>query len=170
MNSDPLFLVLVGYGALVVLMLVLWGVQVVLRNASIADVFCAGLIVIVLWYARYGFGDPERKLLVAFMVCVYAGRLGLFLLFNRVIGKAEDARYQEMRRTWGLRSKPRCSGTSSCKRQRWPPFLPFLVLIQNPRPRSDSSSSQVSLYGSRPFLVRPLPTGNWRGSGRTVES
>ena len=80
MNSDPLFLVLVGYGAMVVLMLVLWGVQVVHRNASIADVgFCAGLVVVVLWYARYGFGDPERKLLVAIMVCVYAGRLGLFL-------------------------------------------------------------------------------------------
>ena len=52
MSSDPLFLVMVGYGAMVVLMLVLWGVQLVLRNASIADVgFCAGLIVIVLWYA-----------------------------------------------------------------------------------------------------------------------
>jgi steroid 5-alpha reductase family enzyme len=102
MNSDPLFLVMVGYGALVVFMLVLWGVQLVHRNASIADVgFCAGLIVVVLWYARYGFGDPERKLFVAAMVCVYAGRLGLFLLFNRVIGKAEDARYQEMRRSWG---------------------------------------------------------------------
>ncbi len=66
MNSDPLFLVVVGYGAMVVLMLVLWGVQMVFRNASIADVgFCAGLIAVVLWYARYASGETERKLLVA---------------------------------------------------------------------------------------------------------
>jgi steroid 5-alpha reductase family enzyme len=141
MNSDPLFLVMVGYGAMVVFMLVLWGVQVVHRNASIADVgFCAGLIVVVLWYARVGFGDPERKLFVAVMVCVYAGRLGLFLLFNRVIGTAEDARYQEMRRSWGGSEQARMFGYFQLQ------------------------AAAVAAF-SLPFLVRPLPTGNWRGFG-----
>jgi steroid 5-alpha reductase family enzyme len=136
MNFDPLFLFMVGYGALVVFMLVLWGVQLVHRNASIADVgFCAGLIVVVLWYARYGFGDPERKLFVAAMVCVYAGRLGLFLLFNRVIGKAEDARYQEMRRSWGASEQAKMFGYFQLQAAAVAAFsLPFLVLIQNPRP------------------------------------
>src|SRR5918995_970870 len=136
MNSDPLFLFMVGYGAMVVFMLVLWGVQLVHRNASIADVgFCAGLIVVVLWYARVGFGDPERKLFVAVMVCVYAGRLGLFLLFNRVIGKAEDARYQEMRRSWGASEQAKMLGYFQLQAAAVAAFsLPFLVSMQNPRP------------------------------------
>jgi steroid 5-alpha reductase family enzyme len=136
MNSDPLFLIVVGYGAMVVLMLVLWSVQVVFRNASIADVgFCAGLIAVVLWYARHASGETERKLLVVFMVCVYAGRLGLFLLFNRVIGKAEDARYQAVRRSWGAWEQAKMFGYFQVQAAAVAAFsLPFLVLIQNPRP------------------------------------
>jgi hypothetical protein len=50
MSSDPLSLVLSGYGAMVLVMLGLWAVQLRTRNASIADVgFCFGLIAVVLW-------------------------------------------------------------------------------------------------------------------------
>ena len=106
MSSDPLSLVLSGYGAMVLVMLGLWAVQLRTRNASIADVgFCFGLIADVLWYAREASGETERKLLVILMVSLYAGRLGFFLLFNRVISKAEDARYQDLRRSWGTKAR-----------------------------------------------------------------
>ncbi len=136
MISDPLSLVLTGYGAMVLFMLGLWAVQLRVRNASIADVgFCIGLIAVVLWYAREASGETERKLLVILMVCLYAGRLGFFLLFNRVIGKAEDARYQELRRSWGTHERWRMFGYFQLQAAAVTAFsLPFLVVIQNPRP------------------------------------
>jgi steroid 5-alpha reductase family enzyme len=136
MTADPLSLVLVGYGALVLFMLGLWAVQLLVRNASIADVgFCIGLIAVVLWYTGQASGETERKLLVIVMVCLYAGRLGLFLLMNRVIGKAEDARYQALRRRWGTQERWKMFGYFQLQAAAVTAFsLPFLVVMQNPRP------------------------------------
>ena len=136
MPSDPLSLVLSGYGAMVLVMLGLWAVQLRTRNASIADVgFCFGLIAVVLWYAREASGETERKLLVILMVSLYAGRLGFFLLFHRVISKAEDARYQDLRRSWGTHERWRMFGYFQMQAAAVTAFsLPFLVVIQNPRP------------------------------------
>ena len=65
-----------------------WVLQLRVRNASIADVgWCAGLIAVVLWYAIQATGETERKLLVAALAVLYAGRLGFFIFLNRVIGK-----------------------------------------------------------------------------------
>ncbi len=50
MTAAPLSLVVTIYIAMTVVMLVLWGLHLVVRNASIVDVgFCAGLIAAVLW-------------------------------------------------------------------------------------------------------------------------
>jgi len=66
---DPLFLVLNVYIAMAVLMAVLWGLHLRVRNASIADVgFCVGLIAAVLWYAQHASGESARKLLLVVMV------------------------------------------------------------------------------------------------------
>jgi steroid 5-alpha reductase family enzyme len=136
MTADPLFLVMIGYGSMVIFMFVLWCVQLFFRNASIADVgYCAGLIGVVSWYANYASGETERKLLTIFMVCVYAGRLGLFLLFDRVIGKAEDSRYRELRRRWTEGEQVKMFGYFQLQSAAVAAFsLPFLVVIQNPRP------------------------------------
>src|SRR5690242_7908754 len=67
---------------------------------------CAGLIAAVLWYALQASGETERKLFVALMVCLYAGRLGFFILFNRVIGKTEDARYLRLRLFFLMTRRP----------------------------------------------------------------
>jgi steroid 5-alpha reductase family enzyme len=136
MTADPLALVLVGYGAMVLFMAALWAIQLLIRNASIADVgFCIGLMAVVLWYAGQASGETERKLLVMLMVCLYAGRLGVFLLFNRVIGKPEDARYQELRRSWGASEHWMMFGYFQLQAAAVTAFsLPFLVVIQNPRP------------------------------------
>jgi steroid 5-alpha reductase family enzyme len=135
MGSDALFLVLSAYLTVVVAMTGLWVLQLRLRNASIADVgWCMGLIAVVLWYATQATGESERKVLVAMLVVLYAGRLGFYILLNRVIGKTEDARYRRLRDQWGTSERLRMFGYFQLQALAVAGFsLPFLVLIQNPR-------------------------------------
>jgi steroid 5-alpha reductase family enzyme len=135
MTADPLSLVVSVYIVMVVMMIALWGLHLWVRNASIADVgFCVGLIAAVLWYVQLASGEIERKFLVMFMACLYAGRLGLFILFNRIIGRAEDARYQRLREEWGERERLNMFGYFQLQAIAVAVFsLPFLVVIQNPR-------------------------------------
>ncbi len=136
MVKDPLALVGTAYLAMIVVMAALWVVDRRLKNAAIADVgWCAGLMTVVLWYCTQAVGDDERKLLVALMVTVYAGRLGGYLLLNRVIGAAEDARYRRLREQWGASAALYLFGYFQLQAAAVAVFsLPFLVVIQNPRP------------------------------------
>jgi len=135
-GSDPLFLVLTGYLAIVVVMAGLWVLQLRVRNASIADVgWCMGLIAVVLWYATQATGEIERKIFVAVLALLYAGRLGFYILLNRVIGKTEDARYRRLREQWGGSERLNMFGYFQLQALDVAGFsLPFLVLIQNPQP------------------------------------
>ena len=134
--SDPLFLVLTAYVAMAMVMVGLWALQHRMRNASIVDVgWCAGLIVVVLWYATQATGATERKMAVATLAVLYAGRLGFYILFNRVIGKMEDARYRRLREQWGSSEPVRMFGYLQLQALALVVFsLPFLVLIRNPEP------------------------------------
>ncbi|MEO5957017.1 MAG: DUF1295 domain-containing protein [Nitrospiraceae bacterium] len=136
MGSDPLSLVCTAYLAMAVVMTGLWMIQLRIQNASIADVgFCAGLIATVLWYATQATGEVERKVLVAILVVLYAGRLGFYILLNRVIGKQEDARYRRLRECWGESERLKMFGYFQLQALAVAGLsLPFLVLIQNPRP------------------------------------
>jgi steroid 5-alpha reductase family enzyme len=135
-GTDPLALVVTSYLAMVVFMTVLWAVQLRWRNASIADVgWCAGLIGTVLWYVGMAAGEAERKALVAVLVSLYAGRLGFYILLDRVVGKTEDGRYRRMRQQWGSSSSLLMIGYFQLQALAVAAFsLPFLVVIQNPRP------------------------------------
>jgi steroid 5-alpha reductase family enzyme len=135
-GSDPLSLVLTAYLAMAVVMAGLWVLQLRMRNASIADVgWCGGLIAVVLWYAIRATGETERKMLVAALAVLYAGRLGFYILLNRVIGKAEDVRYRHLREQWGSSEAVRMFGYFQLQALAVAAFsLPFLVLIQSPRP------------------------------------
>lgn len=136
MTTDPLAVVIWAYLAMTVIMAGLWAIHLVVRNASIADAgFCFSLIAVVLWYVTQASGETERKALVAMMVSLYAGRLGLFILFNRIIGKTEDARYRRLRQQWGASEGLRMFGYFQLQAMAVAAFsLPFLVVIQNPRP------------------------------------
>jgi steroid 5-alpha reductase family enzyme len=135
-GSDPLFLVLTPYLAMAVVMAGLWVLQLRVRNASIADVgWCTGLIAVVLWYATQATGETERKIVVAALATLYAGRLGFYILLNRVIGKTEDARYRRLREQWGSSEAVRMFWYFQLQALAVTAFsLPFLVLIQNPGP------------------------------------
>jgi steroid 5-alpha reductase family enzyme len=136
MTTDPFTLVLTAYLVMAAVMVGLWVLQLRVRNASIADVgWCAGLIAVVLWYATQAIGETERKMLVAALAVLYAGRLGSYILLNRVIGKTEDARYRRLREQWGSSESVRVFGYFQLQALAVAAFsLPFLVLIQHPRP------------------------------------
>jgi len=136
MGPDPLPLVLSSYLVLVVVMAVLWVLQLRFRNASIADVgWCVGLIAVVLWYSVQTRGDIERKILVALLVLLYAGRLGVHILLDRVIGKSEDARYRLLREQWGSSERIKMFAYFELQAVAVAALsLPFLVVIQNPQP------------------------------------
>ncbi len=136
MSGDPLTLLLQIYLAMAAVMALLWILDLRLRNASIADIgFCAGLIAAVLWCAGSATGDGERKGVVALLAAVYAGRLGLYILFDRVIRKQEDSRYRRLRETWGASAAIKLFAYYHFQAFAVAVFsLPFLVVMQNPHP------------------------------------
>lgn len=82
----------------------LWVVSLILRNASIIDLFWGfGFVVIawVGWLTLAGDGGARRTLLLA-LVSVWGLRLAIYLTWRNA-GKGEDFRYQAMRRRWGSR-------------------------------------------------------------------
>jgi len=85
------------------LQLLLWAVQLRTRNASTVD---AGWTVLVAGGAAgaafVGDGDLARRLLVAGLAAIWALRLGVYLVRDRVLaGRPEDGRYRALRERWG---------------------------------------------------------------------
>lgn len=135
-ESNPLPLVLEGYVAMMVVMAVLWAVQRRIRNASLAEVgFCLGLISVVIGYTTQAIGGIERTFLALMLVTMYAGRLGHYILVNRVIGKEEDPRYRRLRQGWGKSEAFNMFLYFQLQAVAIAAFsLPFLVVLWNPRP------------------------------------
>ncbi len=133
---DPLSLVLWATLAALVVMVALWAVERRIQNASLADVgWCVVLVAVVWWYAAAGAGEPMRRLLLAGMAGVYGLRLGLHVLFTRVVGQQEDPRYRRLRREWGPDAPRYLFGYFLLQAGAVVVFsLPFLALMQNPRP------------------------------------
>ncbi len=82
-------------------MAVLWMIQVRIRDASHVDVGWAILIACVaVIYAVLADGSVSHRVLAAALASLWGWRLGLYLLFNRVLGKEEDGRYRALREKW----------------------------------------------------------------------
>ena len=95
-------LLLVGAALASVAMALLWGLAVRIRDASHVDVAWAMLIACcAIVYALLADGDAGHRVLAALLASIWGFRLGLYLLFDRVLGKEEDGRYRELRRKWG---------------------------------------------------------------------
>lgn len=86
----------------------LWAWQRRTANAGVADVgwtlLVAGLAVFDAWI---GDGAWTRRSAIGWMMGSWGARLGVLLLWDRVLGHAEDPRYQTMRREWGARADSR---------------------------------------------------------------
>jgi len=92
---------LVGVACASALMVVMWLVAVRIADASHVDVAWAyGTAGLGVLYAALGTGSAAQRVLVALLGVLWGGRLGTYLLVNRILGKPEDGRYQELRRRW----------------------------------------------------------------------
>ena len=101
MLNSVFHLVLVGTGIAAGMMLVLWVVHLVIRNAAIVDVgWAAGLALLAIYYAYMGPGYSARKYAIATMASLWGLRLAIYLLFARVIGQPEEGRYVQLRNEW----------------------------------------------------------------------
>lgn len=86
-------------------MTVLWLVQLRTRGASHVDVgWAVGIAVLAVLYAVLADGDAGHRVLAAALASIWGWRLGLYLLFDRVLGKEEDGRYRALRARWGDRA------------------------------------------------------------------
>lgn len=84
-------------------LLVLWGLSLHRKDASIIDIFWGPAFAIVAWTTAMGVTTlSARGVLVTVMASLWGLRLGAYLGW-RNHGKAEDYRYQAMRRSYGSR-------------------------------------------------------------------
>jgi steroid 5-alpha reductase family enzyme len=99
--AEVVHFALAGLGIVAAMMLALWFIHLIIRNAGIVDVgWAAGLAILAIFYAMQGPGYPVRKWLMAAMAGFWGLRLAVYLFFSRVVGKPEDGRYVQLRREW----------------------------------------------------------------------
>ena len=94
-------LLLAGAAIVGGMMLVLWVIHLLLRNAAVVDVgWAAGLGLLAAYYANAGPGYSARRYVIATMALIWSFRLAGYLLFARVIGHPEEGRYVQLRAEW----------------------------------------------------------------------
>lgn len=94
-------LALLGAAIVGGMMLLLWIIHLLIRNAAIVDVgWAAGLGILAIFYAVAGPGYPARKWAIASMAGFWGLRLAAHLLFTRIIGHPEEGRYVQLRKEW----------------------------------------------------------------------
>lgn len=106
MTVSPQILFLTGAAAMVALMATLYLVQRARRDAGVVDVgWAAGLGILAILYMTGATGYGARRFLLAGLAGVWAFRLAIFLLRNRILGKPEDGRYRTLREQWGAHAE-----------------------------------------------------------------
>src|ERR1700720_763271 len=90
-----------GAAIVAAMMLLLWLIHLLIRNAAIVDAgWAAGLAMLAIFYATRGPGYSARKWAIALMAGFWGLRLAIYLLFSRVLRKPEEGRYVQLRREW----------------------------------------------------------------------
>ena len=85
-----------------VVMVVLWEIQRRRRDASLVDAgWAAGIGIGGIVLLALGEGDLTRRVITAVLVGVWSFRLTSHLIYDRLMGKPEDGRYQMLRLKWG---------------------------------------------------------------------
>ncbi len=101
MFHQALSLVAIGAIIVAVMMLLLWIIHLLIRNAAIVDVgWAAGLGFLALYYSCAAPGYSIRKYVIAAMAALWSFRLASYLLFARVLGHPEEGRYVQLRQDW----------------------------------------------------------------------
>ena len=90
------------------LMAVLWLVQRRTGNAGIVDAgWAASIGLLGVFFATTSGGYLPRRVLVATLIGIWAARLAIYLLRDRVLGCPEDGRYRTLRAKWGATAQRR---------------------------------------------------------------
>jgi steroid 5-alpha reductase family enzyme len=101
MMHQAISLLLPGAAMVCGMMLVLWVLHLLIRNAAVVDVgWAAGLGLLAAFYACAGPGYGARKYAIAAMAGLWSLRLASYLLFARVLGHPEEGRYVQLRQEW----------------------------------------------------------------------
>ena len=83
-------------------MVVGWIIAILRKRAEIVDVFWSlGTGAAGVWCAYCLSGNEARRWIVAGLFGLWGVRLGTHLFIDRFLGKEEDGRYQDLRRSWG---------------------------------------------------------------------
>lgn len=91
-------LLLIAWGAVALLMFVLWIYATARRDATIVDAgWGYGIAVTGILYAVLADGDPSHRALIGVLAGLTGLKIGTFVLLTRVVGKEEDGRYQALR-------------------------------------------------------------------------
>jgi steroid 5-alpha reductase family enzyme len=90
-----------GFLVIMIMMSILWVASIIIKNASIVDLFWGLGFVFVSVFYFLNTGRPEsRKILLLILVVLWGLRLSGYL-FWRNRGKGEDFRYQQFRKNYG---------------------------------------------------------------------
>src|SRR5262245_40499357 len=94
-----------GWLAAAIVMAALWAWHRRIRNAGVADAGWRLLVAsLAVCYAWIGDGALTRRSAIGWMMGSWGARLGVYILWDRVFSRPEDARYQAMRAGWGERA------------------------------------------------------------------
>jgi len=127
---------LAGWAVAALLMLVAWVVQWRRQDAGVVDfTWAAGMGLLALAYALLAEGDPLRRGILALLAGGWALRLASHILFDRLLGKAEDGRYQRLRAHWHTRTQYKFFAFFQAQALLTAVFaVPFLVVATTPGP------------------------------------
>ena len=159
-------LLLVGAALASLSMAALWSLQVRIRDASHVDAAWALLIAgCGVVYALVGDGAASMRVVAALLAAVWGVRLGLYLLFDRVLGKEEDGRYQRLRRKWGAHANRRFFWFFQAQAAAVVLFsLPFALIAQD----GDEAARPRRLVGNRDLARRQHRRSRRRPSARPL--
>lgn len=91
-----------GFIGAFILFTLLWIIQVIRKDAGVVDIgWTAGVGLMAVYVAYMGEGWLPRRVLLGAMGGIWATRLVLYILKDRIICEQEDSRYQRLRAHWG---------------------------------------------------------------------
>jgi steroid 5-alpha reductase family enzyme len=90
-----------GLLLIMIMMTILWGVSVIVRNVSIVDLFWGlGFVLTAGFYFLKTEGLEIRKIIILSLAAIWGLRLSFYLAW-RNIGEGEDFRYKQFREKYG---------------------------------------------------------------------